>query len=85
MSGDCSSTDFSDRVAHDARDVDVRRRRDLARDVDLAGDRERLARDAALRILREDRVEHGVGDLIGELVGMPLGHRLRGEQTAVRH
>ena len=46
-------------VAHDALVVDVRLGRDLTRDHDQAGGAERLAGDPALRVLLEDRVEHG--------------------------
>jgi hypothetical protein len=32
----------------------------------------------------QDRVEHRVRDLVGDLVGVPLGDRLRGEEVARR-
>ena len=35
------------------------------------------------RILREDGVENGVRNLIGDLVRMALGHRFRGKKDAV--
>ena len=34
---------------------------------------------------REQGVEHRVGELVGELVGMPLGDGLRGEEVALAH
>ena len=71
--------DLRHRLADEARDVDVGRRRDLARDDDEAGRDQGLARDAAVRVVREDGVEDGVRDLVGDLVGMPLGDRLRAE------
>ena len=71
--------DVGDRLAHDLGNVDVGLGRYFTGDVDLAGDCERLDRDAALRIVFEDRVENGVGNLIGHLVGMALGDRLRCE------
>ncbi len=77
--------DVGDRRADDLGNVDVGLGRDLARDVDLARDCERFDRDAAERIVLEDRVEHRVGNLVGDLVGMTLGHRFAGEQTAVGH
>jgi hypothetical protein len=43
------------------------------RDVHLAGDDERLDGGSPLRILLEDRVEHGVRDLIRDLVGVAFG------------
>src|SRR5215831_16603531 len=56
----------------------------LARDHDQAGRQQRLDRHPRSRILREGGVEDRVGDLIGHLVRMPAGHRLRGEDEAVR-
>ena len=47
----------------------------FARDVDLAVIDERFARDASLRVVGQDRVEHGIRDLVRDLVGMPLGNR----------
>ena len=77
--------DLADRLADDARDVDVAGRRDLAGDDDEPGREQRLAGDPAVGVRVEDRVEDGVGDLVGHLVGMTLGHRLRGEDVAVCH
>ena len=78
--------DLGDPLAHDRADVDVRVRRDLSRDDDEPGRDERLAGDATMRIVGEDRVENGVRDLIGDLVGVTLGHRLRRErERAGRH
>jgi hypothetical protein len=72
--------DFLDRVARDLCGVDVRLGRHLAREDDLPGRHQRFAGDAALRVLRENRVEDGVGDLIGDLVRMTHGHRFTREQ-----
>ena len=57
----------------------VRRRRDLAADDHEARRHEGLARDAAERVLGEDRIEDGVRDLVGHLVRMTLGDGLGGE------
>src|SRR5439155_27096076 len=70
-----------DRAADDVLEIDVGARRDLAGDDREAGGDERLARDAAHRILREDGVENRIGNLIGDLVGVSLGDRLRGEEV----
>src|SRR5581483_4369223 len=75
--------DRADRVAHDARDVDVGARADLAGDDDETGGRHRLARDPARRVLLEDGVEDGVADLVAHLVGVTLGHRLRRERERI--
>jgi len=66
-------------AAHEPRNVDVRIGRDLARDDDEAGGDERLAGDAAVHVLGENRVEDGVRDLVGDLVRVALGDRLGGE------
>ena len=68
--------DLGDGLADDVLVVDYGGGRDFAGDEHEAGRDERFARDAAHRILREDRVENGVGHLVGDLVGMPFGHRL---------
>jgi hypothetical protein len=78
--------DVLDRLPHDARDVDVGLRRDLARDEGEARRDERLARDAAHRVVRQDGVQDRVRDLVGDLVGMPLGDGLgREEMTVLAH
>ena len=74
--------DLLDRRADDLLKVDVAGRGDLAGDDGEPGRHQGFAGDAAHRILREDGVEHGVGNLIGDLVGMPLGHRFGREQMA---
>ena len=71
--------DRRDRAAHDVRDRDVGIRRDLAGDARESGGHERFACDARIGISRENRVEHGIGDLVRDLVGMTFGHRLGGE------
>jgi hypothetical protein len=60
--------------------VDVAARRDFAGDDRQAGRDERLAGDAAHRVLREDGVQNRIGDLVGDLVRVPFGHRLRRKQ-----
>ena len=66
--------DLDDRVADDRRDVDISIGRDLAGDEDDPGRHQGLARDAAVRILGEHRIQNGIADLVGELVGVSLGH-----------
>ena len=79
--------DLADRLARDLLDVDVGRGRDLARHHHEARVHQRLARDAADRVVAQDRVEDAVGDLVGDLVRVALGDRLGGEQElgGVRH
>ena len=76
--------DRTDALTGQPLDVERRRRRDLAGDDDEPGRDQRLARDAAQRILLQDGVEHGVGDLVGDLVRMTLGHRLGRELELAR-
>ena len=65
--------------------VDVRRlRRDLAEDDDEAGRRRRLAGDAGVGVVPDDRVEDGVRDLVAQLVRVALGHRFGREQVLRR-
>ena len=66
--------DAADRLASDPGDVHVAVGRDLAHDQHHAGRSGALTGHAGHGILREDCVEHAVGDLVTDLVGMPLGH-----------
>ena len=71
--------DVEDGLAHQRLDVHPGARRDLARDDDDAGLDQGLAGDAAARIGGDDRVEHGVRNLVRHLVRMALGHGLGGK------
>ena len=73
--------DAADRVAGEAGDVDVRLGADLAGDHAQAGRDQRLARDAAVGVLGQHRVEDAVADLVGHLVGVTLGDRLGRERV----
>ena len=75
--------DVADRLPHDAGDVHVRLRRDLARDEREARRDQRLAGHAPDRVVLEDRVEDRVRDLVGDLVRMAFGDRFRREKTVV--
>ena len=77
--------DLEHRLAHQRFDVDPGAGGHLAGDDDDTGLDQRLAGDAAAIVLLEDRIEHRVGDLVGHLVRVPLGHRLRGEKIVIRH
>src|SRR5262249_23543528 len=67
------------RLADDLRVVEQCCRRDLSGYDDHARLGERLAGDACVPVLREDRIENGIGDVIADLVRVPLRNRLRGE------
>ena len=75
--------DVPDHLAHQLLDVDVRRGGDLAGHDDEVGRDQRLARDAAHRVVAQEGVEDAVADLVGDLVGVALGDRLGGEQELV--
>jgi hypothetical protein len=77
--------DALDRVARDLDVVDVRVGGDLAGQHDQAGVGQRLGGHAAARVLREDRVEDRVGDLVRHLVRVAFGDRFRREEIVVRH
>ncbi len=72
--------DLEDLVPHERGDVDVGAGGDLAGHVHLTGGHQRLHRDPAARVLRQQRVEDGVADGVAHLVRVTLGHRLAGEQ-----
>ena len=77
--------DLANRRAHDPGDVDIRRRRDLARhEHETVRDRG-LAGDAGELVVRVDRVEHGIRDLVADLVRVPFCHGFRGEEPSFRH
>ena len=69
-----------DRVVHDH----ALARRDLAGEHDVAVLHEDLARDARGGVLRQVGVEDRVGDVVADLVGVPLGDGLGGEDVLRR-
>ena len=72
--------DVADDPANDAGDVDVGVGGDLAGHHHQAGRAEHLAGDTAVAILGQHRVQNPIGDLVGDLVRVPLGDRLGREQ-----
>jgi hypothetical protein len=73
--------DLANRVARDLRIVELCLGGDLTEEHHEARLRGGLASHAALRILREARVEDGVGDGVTQLVGVTFGNGLGGEQV----
>ncbi len=73
--------DLRDRPPGHLLEVHVGGGRDLPRDEAQPRGQERLAGDATHRVLPEDLVQHGVRDLVGDLVRVALGHGLRGEEV----
>ena len=62
--------DVGDHLAGDALDVDVAGRGHFAHDHHEAGRRAGLAGDSAQLVLAQRFVEHGVGDLVADLIGV---------------
>ncbi len=73
-------TDIEYHAADDFLGLDHGIRRDLTRHHDQAGLGERLTCYAARSVLRDDGIEDGVGNLIGNLVRMSFGHGLGRKQ-----
>lgn len=75
-------TDLQNLVAHEVGDVGVGLGGDLARDMHQTGGDQGLDGDARGGVLAQERVENRVADLVSDLVGVTLGDRFRGEETA---
>src|SRR5262249_20086934 len=73
--------DLQDLLPDDRGDVRVRLGGHLAGDVHLTGGDQGLDRHPAAAVLADERVEDGVADRVGDLVGGALRDRLGGEQT----
>jgi hypothetical protein len=74
--------DILDDVPGHLRVLDTGRSGDLARNQHESGRDKRFAGDATVGILSEDRVQHAVGDLVGQLVRMAHTDRFAGEQIS---
>ncbi|CAB4965655.1 unannotated protein [freshwater metagenome] len=68
-------TNSLDRVAHNARDIDITRSCDFAGDDGQACGHEGLTCDTTHWVVGQHGIENGIGDLISHLVGMTLGDR----------
>jgi hypothetical protein len=75
--------DLVHRVANKGLEVDISLGGDLAGNDDQAGASERFAGNAAVGVLGQAGIENGIRDLVGNLVGVTLGHRLTGEKKTV--
>jgi hypothetical protein len=78
-------TNLLDRAPHHLVVIEIGLGRDLARDDDEVRFHHRLARDAAVLVLRQAGVEDRIGNRIGDLVGMPLGDRFGRENVGFGH
>ena len=73
---------IADDVAGEVGEVNIGRGGNFTGDDDEAGGDERLAGYAALGVVRQYGVKDGVGNLVGYLVRVALGDRLRGKQKS---
>ena len=67
-------TDLAHAIAHDLEVIEFRFRGDLAADDDNIALSVSLARDAAVWILRQTRIEHCVGDCVANFVGVTFSN-----------
>ncbi len=72
-------------LAHDRLHIHPGAGRDLAGDDHDAGLDQRFAGHPALRVRRENGVEHRIRDLVGDLVGVAFRHRFRRKGEASTH
>ena len=63
-------TDLAHGIAHDLEIIEFRFRGDFAADDHDVALGVSLARDSAVRILRQARIEHRVGDCVANFVGV---------------
>src|SRR3990172_4002819 len=77
-------SDIPDDLAGDILYFNVSFGRDFTADESKAGGHERFACNARVRVLCQERIEDGVGNLIGNLVRMSLRDGLRSEQIPHR-
>ena len=76
--------DLPDDLAGNLGDIHIAAGADLAHDVDKAGGNGGFAGHAALGVLLQDGVQHSVGNLVADLIGMPLGNGF-GSKEIVAH
>ena len=73
-------SDVADTIANDFAIIDLRVTGDFAGNQGQPGGDQGFAGHAAVRILRQERVENAIGNLVGQLVGMPHANRFTSEQ-----
>ena len=71
--------DVGDGLARELRNVDITGGRDFAGYDANAGGDQHFASHAAVRILFENSIENGIGNLVRNLIGVALGHGFRRE------
>ena len=74
--------DVQHHLTGDLGDIHIAVGGDLTHDVDQAGGGAGLAGHAAVGVLLKDRIQHRVGDLVADFIGMPLGNGFRSKQMS---
>ena len=77
--------DVPNDLTGDLGDVHIAAGGDLAHDVHKSGRGRGLAGHAAVGVLRQNGVQHGIGNLVADLVGMALRHGFGGEKIVSCH
>ncbi len=77
--------DVDDDVAYQLLQVDPGAGGDFAGDDGHAGLDQGLAGHAGVLVLGDDSVQHGIGNLVGDLVRVPFGHGFGGENRVFAH
>src|SRR5690606_6303329 len=77
--------DVDDDVADDLFQIDPGAGGDFAGDDGHAGLDQGLTGHAGVFVLGDDGVQYGIGNLVGDLVRVPFGHGLGGENRVFAH
>ena len=73
-------TDVPHNVAHNLLEIHIAFRGDLTHDMHKARTGSHLTGHTAVRVFFQQRVQNGVGDLVADLIGMPLGDGFGGKK-----
>ncbi len=76
-------TNPPNRIPHHTLNIHIRLSRDLPRHHNQPRIHKRLTRHTRQRIIRQTRIQHPIRNLIGNLIRMPLRHRLRRKQILI--
>ena len=77
--------DLTDDVSCDLGNIDIAARADLAHDVDKPRGSRGLAGNSAVGVLLKYCVQHRIGDLVADFVGMTFGHGFGSKQVMSCH
>ena len=78
-------TNALDDFASSLSNINVSLGGDFTRDQTQASCHQSFASDTSMWVLREDRVEHRIRNLVGDLVGVTFGHALGSECPVTTH